>query len=291
MVLAPNSAAHHARLLADDVVHVALQHSGGLGIVSRRGGPEETRRDRRGRRLWHIASFSSRCSAWTISGWREAVDSEEDGEEHIMNDPKTLSGDIALDLPEFDVPPAEPFSLLREWLARAHQLDVREPGAATLATNGEHGPSTRTVLLKDISDDHLVFTTSAESRKGRELDADPRCSMAFYWRETMQQIIVNGVVRKADSLESDSLFDARPAAARATVIASRQSEPLQDERVLRARAKEILASGDLVRPADWHAWHVEPQEIEFWHGRTDRFHRRLVFCRTGEGWAAYRLQP
>ncbi|PNL17687.1 pyridoxal 5'-phosphate synthase [Micrococcus sp. FDAARGOS_333] len=208
-----------------------------------------------------------------------------------MNDRKTLSGDIDLDLAEFDSPPAEPFSLLGEWLARADSLNVRESRAVTLATLGPQGPTTRTVLVKDVADGHLVLTTSAESRKGRELEADPRCSLTFYWRETMQQIVVNGTAHKSDETESDALFSARPAAARATVIASHQSAPLTDQRALRTQAEELLASGDLGRPASWHAWHIEPHEIEFWHGSTDRFHRRLVFRRTETGWNACRLQP
>ena len=209
-----------------------------------------------------------------------------------MTSPQTLSGEIHLDLPEFVRPPVLPLPLLREWMARAEHLGVRELAAVTLATAGQDGPSTRTVLVKDVDDTHLTFTTSAGSRKGRELEADPRCALTFYWRETMQQISVRGYAVKAAEQESDARFDARPAAARATVMASHQSRVLEDEDTLRNRAKHIEESGELRRPEDWHAWHVIPAEVEFWHGSADRLHRRLHYRRAADGtWTTCRLEP
>ena len=209
-----------------------------------------------------------------------------------MTKPNTLSGDITLELPEFDAPPTSPLTLNHEWIQRAEALGVRELGAATLATIGEDGPSTRTVLVKDVTPSFLVFTTSALSRKGRELDADPRCALNFYWRETMQQISIKGRAEKASKQESDARFAARPEAARATVIASQQSRELRDEAALKRRAEAIQMKGELARPDDWHAWHVVPYEVEFWHGRTDRLHRRLCYWATKDGkWEASRLEP
>ncbi|MDO5618527.1 pyridoxal 5'-phosphate synthase [Kocuria sp.] len=209
-----------------------------------------------------------------------------------MTSPQTLSGDIQLDLPEFDIPPSAPLPIVREWMDRAQAVGVRELAAATLATAGQEGPSTRTVLIKDVDDTRLVFTTSAASRKGCELETDPRCALTFYWRETMQQISVKGRAVKATVEESDARFDARPAAARAAVIASHQSRPLQDEDTLRERAKIIEESGELQRPDEWHAWHVIPDEVEFWHGSANRLHRRLCYRRGANGaWDACRLEP
>lgn len=209
-----------------------------------------------------------------------------------MTSSQTLSGDIQLDLPEFDSPPPVPLPLVREWMDRAEELGVRELAAATLATAGQEGPSTRTVLIKDVDDTRLVFTTSAASRKGRELETDPRCAVTFYWRETMQQISIKGRAVKAAVEESDARFDARPVAARAAVIASHQSRPLEDEDILRERVKDIEESGDLQRPDAWHAWHVIPDEVEFWHGSVNRLHRRLCYRRGMNGiWDARRLEP
>lgn len=209
-----------------------------------------------------------------------------------MTSPQTLSGDIQIDLPEFENPPPTPLPLVREWMDRAEDLGARELAAATLATAGPEGPSTRTILVKDVDDIRLTFTTSAASRKGRELETDPRCALTFYWRETMQQISVKGRAVKAAAEESDARFDARPAAARATVIASHQSRALEDEDSLRERAKEIEESGELDRPDDWHAWHVIPDEVEFWHGSANRLHRRLCYRRRANGtWDACRLEP
>lgn len=125
-----------------------------------------------------------------------------------MTSPQTLSGNIQISLPEFGTPPPTPLPLVREWMDHAEVLGVRELAAATLATAGQEGPSTRTVLVKDVDDTRLTFTTSAVSGKGREFETDPRCALTFYCRETMQQISVKGRAVKATSEESDAWFDA-----------------------------------------------------------------------------------
>lgn len=210
-----------------------------------------------------------------------------------MTQRQSLTGDVSLILPEFDAPPQEPMALLHRWLDVAEEHGVREPGAASLATIGPNGPSTRTVLIKDFTDRGLLLTTSAASRKGVELTAEPACSVNFYWRETLQQVVVNGHARRSTPEHSNAEFDSRPAAARAVAIASAQSQPLESEAELRREAESVQASGHLVRPDHWHAWWIEPTEVEFWHGSSDRFHRRLVYQRDGVGqpWRALRLQP
>ncbi len=206
---------------------------------------------------------------------------------------QTLSGDVPLDLPEMDDPPADPVALLARWVARAEELGVREPGAATLSTTGADGPSARTVLVRRVEATGPVFATSALSRKGRELAEDPRCALTFYWRETLQQVRVAGRVERAGAAESDAEFDARHPMARATVLVSRQSEPLEDEDALHAAARQVADSGGLRRPEHWHLWRVVPTEIELWHGSLTRLHRRLEYRREGAGqaWSARRLQP
>lgn len=204
----------------------------------------------------------------------------------------SLTGTVELNLPEFDSPPAEPLPLLRNWLALAKKYRVREPKVAVLATIGESGPSTRTVLIKDIDDAGLILTTSCLSRKGQELLGDPRCSINLYWRETMQQITISGQARPCASEQSDNEFALRPKSARAIAIATTQSAVLHDEAALRRKVAKLQTQQDLIRPATWHAWRVVPSEVEFWHGSTDRFHRRLVFRRNGDGlWEWFRLQP
>lgn len=205
----------------------------------------------------------------------------------------SLTGDDNIELPEFDVPPADPFDLLVRWLQIAQQYAVREPGAVALATADAQGrPSSRIVLIKEIADGALVFTTHSASRKGRDLAENPRASLTFYWRETLQQINAWGAVETVSGARSDELFAERPPAARATTAASRQSTPLDDEQLLSERAQALLdAAADLSRPAGWVGYRLVPETIEFWHGRASRLHRRLQYTRTAQGWTSTRLQP
>lgn len=205
----------------------------------------------------------------------------------------TLSGDESIELPEFDAPPADPFTALARWIEVAVQHRVREPGAVALATADAEGRvSNRIVLLKEIADGSLIFTTHTESRKGRDLAANPWASVTFYWRETLQQINVCGRVEQLSAQRSDELFAERPLAARVATAASRQSEPLEDEWLLHERARTLFASrAEFGRPAGWAGYRLVPETVEFWQGRANRLHRRLAYTRTPDGWTSTRLQP
>jgi dihydrophenazinedicarboxylate synthase len=205
---------------------------------------------------------------------------------------ETLSGDASLELPEFDSPPADPLPLLERWLREADARGVREPRALALATADASGrPSTRIVLLKQIAP-AVIFAFSAASRKGRDLAANPRAAGTLYWRETLQQIVFEGPVEKLRAADSDALFAERPPRGRAATVASNQGQVLGDPDSLRARAA-TLAEGEegLRRPEDWSGYRLDPDAIEFWHGSTDRLHRRLRYVKEGDAWAHHRLQP
>ena len=207
----------------------------------------------------------------------------------------TFSGDTALWLAEFDDPPADPITLLHEWLDAADRRGVREPRAMLLATADAAGhPSSRVVLLKAATADGLVFGTHTTSRKGTDLAARPFAAATFHWRETVQQVHVSGPVRRLPEAESDLLFAERPPAARATTAASAQSRPLDSESALRERAAALLAAAagtPIPRPADWSGFLLVPTAIEFWQGSEDRLHRRLHYRRANDAWIAERLQP
>jgi len=205
---------------------------------------------------------------------------------------ETLSGDSSLELPEFDLPPADPLLLLEQWLKAADERGVREPRALALATADERGrPSTRIVLLKQIAP-MIVFAFSSASRKGRDLDANPRAAGTLYWRETMQQIVFEGPVTRLTEAQSDALFAERRPAAQAATAASRQGQGLDDPERLRAKAADLAGNaGGVQRPQDWSGYRLDPDMIEFWHGSTDRLHRRLLYVKQGTVWTHQRLQP
>jgi dihydrophenazinedicarboxylate synthase len=203
---------------------------------------------------------------------------------------ETLSGDPTLELPEFEDPPADPLALLERWLRDADARGVRESRALALATADAQGrPSSRILLLKQVTP-ALVFSGSFESRKGRELAANPRAAGTLYWRETLQQVTVEGPVRKLSEEESDEIFGERPPEAQATTVASRQGEPLDDPAALR-EAADSRASESLRRPSRWGGWRLDPDLVEFWHGSPDRLHRRLLYVKSGDAWEHQRLQP
>jgi pyridoxamine 5'-phosphate oxidase len=203
---------------------------------------------------------------------------------------ETLSGDTTLELPEFDSPPADPLPLLECWRRTADEQGVREPRALALATADSEGrPSIRTLLVKQLSPT-LVFAGSYESRKGRDLAANPRAAGTLYWRETLQQITIEGPVERLSEAESDALFAERPQAGQATTVASSQGEGLADPSELRRKADE-LSGKELRRPPTWGGFRLDPDLIEFWHGSPTRLHRRLLYIKGERGWSHQRLQP
>ncbi|MEN2741738.1 pyridoxal 5'-phosphate synthase [Microbacterium sp. X-17] len=188
----------------------------------------------------------------------------------------------------------DPGDLLRAWVAEAERSGVREALAATLATASPEGiPSSRTLRLAALSADGVVFGTSAASRKGRDLAANPVASVTVYWRELALQLRLDGGVEVLEADASDALFADRPPAARAATVVSEQDAALDDLAVLRARAESLAAAGaPIARPADWWGYRLVPSSIEFWQGSPDRLHRRLRYERAdGGAWSVRGLQP
>jgi dihydrophenazinedicarboxylate synthase len=137
-----------------------------------------------------------------------------------------------------------------------------------------------------------VFSTHHGSRKGRDIEAISRAAGTLYWRETLQQVNVAGPVERMSEEESDRLFAARPIAAQATTSVSRQGQPLTDLAELRRKAQALLAGNEqLQRPSGWGGYRLIPDQIEFWHGSTDRLHRRLSYSRQAADWSRRLLQP
>ncbi|WEH39146.1 phenazine biosynthesis FMN-dependent oxidase PhzG [Streptomyces sp. NBC_01218] len=206
---------------------------------------------------------------------------------------ESLTGSTDLRFPEYDDPPADPVALVRAWLDRAVELGVREPRALALATaDGRGRPSTRIVAFVTLDDDGLLFTTHSTSRKSREIAETGWASGLLYWRETGQQISLNGPVTAVPDDRADALWAGRPVPLHAMSAASRQSEPLTDPRALLAHAEELGASGTpLPRPERYVGYRLRPEEVEFWSARSDRLHHRLGYRRDRGTWSVTRLQP
>jgi pyridoxamine 5'-phosphate oxidase len=167
--------------------------------------------------------------------------------------------------------------------------------AMTLATvDGEGQPSARTVLLKAVDERGFVFFTNYSSRKGRELAANSRAALAFFWPELERQVCVAGAVAKLPVAESESYFKTRPRGSRIGAWASNQSEPVPDRAFLEAqwREREKQFPGQVPLPPNWGGYVLRPDRIEFWQGRPSRLHDRFQYTRQADGaWKIARLAP
>ena len=180
------------------------------------------------------------------------------------------------------------------WWDEAMASQVREANAMTAATADADGrPAARTVLLKGYDERGFVFFTNYESRKGRELAANPRACLLFFWPELERQVRIDGAVERASTQESDEYFRSRPLTSRIGAWASPQSEVISGKAWLLARAAEMGLRHGVApsRPPHWGGYRVVPSAIEFWQGRPSRLHDRLRYARISTGWERARLAP
>ena len=176
--------------------------------------------------------------------------------------------------------------------ARAHQVDTAPVILAT--TDAEGQPSARLVLMRGIDQRGFVFFTNYNSRKGRELDANPRAALCIHWPTLDEQIRVEGSVTRVSAAESDAYFAGRPRGSQLGAWASEQSEVLPSREMLEQRYREIerrFEGRTVDRPAFWGGYRIAPHRIEFWYGRPDRLHDRVRYVRDGGVWRIDRLYP
>jgi pyridoxamine 5'-phosphate oxidase len=190
-----------------------------------------------------------------------------------------------------------PIQQFERWFKEAKSADLKEPNAMTLASVGVDGqPSARIVLLKGIEREGLVFYTNYESRKGREFATNPKCALTLYWAELERQVRVEGLVEKISKEKSEEYFKGRPKGSRIGAVVSRQSEELPSRQPLEMRLAELEEAyrdtDHVPMPAAWGGYRVTPHLFEFWQGRTNRLHDRIVYRLTAAGvWAMGRLSP
>jgi pyridoxamine 5'-phosphate oxidase len=190
----------------------------------------------------------------------------------------------------------DPLEQFGRWYDEARQAGLELPEAMTLATADADGaPSARTVLLKGVDARGFLFYTNYESRKGRELDANPRAALVFHWAQSpRRQVVVKGPVEKVSGDESTAYFRTRPRGSRLAALASRQSEVIPDRDVLEGAVAELdreHPGEEVPRPPWWGGFVLRPETVEFWQNRPDRLHDRLRYRPEGDGWALERLSP
>jgi pyridoxamine 5'-phosphate oxidase len=198
-------------------------------------------------------------------------------------------------LREEDVDP-DPIRQFRDWFGEASLSEVPEVNAMALATATPEGrPSVRMVLLRGFDERGFTFFTNYESRKSRELEENPRAALVMFWHELERQVRIEGRVERVSNEESDRYFHGRPAGSRIGAWASPQSRVIPDRDALEAlytEAESRYPEGAIPRPSNWGGYRVIPDAIEFWQGRPNRLHDRLLYTRRPEGgWFIERLAP
>ncbi|HYF02229.1 MAG TPA: pyridoxamine 5'-phosphate oxidase [Patescibacteria group bacterium] len=188
----------------------------------------------------------------------------------------------------------DPFAQFRQWFDEAVKAGISEPNVMTIASATSDGkPSARIVLLKKLSEKGFVFYTNYESRKGQELIENPQAALLFYWGELERQIRIEGRVEKVLKEESEEYFKSRPLESQLGAWASKQSRTLKSREELEENFKNMQKRFETVVPLPdfWGGFCVIPEVVEFWQGRPNRLHDRIVFKKEDNVWITERLSP
>lgn len=191
---------------------------------------------------------------------------------------------------------ADPLHQFDIWFDAAVKADLREPNGMTLATIGPDGqPSARIVLLRGYDARGFCFYTNYMSRKGREMESNPRAALCFWWAQLERQVRIEGVVSRMNADESDAYFASRPRASQLGAWASNQSDVIPDRHFLEQKLDAVqqrFAGQPAPRPEQWGGYRLSPTTIEFWQGRPSRLHDRLLYTKCdGDSWTVQRLSP
>ena len=189
----------------------------------------------------------------------------------------------------------DPLGRFQDWFHEAERAGVDVPEAMTLATADAEGvPSARMLLLKSAGEDGFVFYSGYASRKGGELDENPRAALVFYWRPLGKQVRVEGRVERVSEAESAAYFATRPRGSQIAAWASQQSRPLASREELERRYTSLereYEGREVPLPPHWGGYRLRPEAIEFWEHRENRLHDRIRYTRAREGWRTEQLAP
>lgn len=189
----------------------------------------------------------------------------------------------------------DPIELFRDWFREATGAGVPDPTIMTLATvDGKGFPGARIVLLKSFDQDGFVFHTNYRSRKGKDLEQNPRAALVLHWRETGRQVRIEGIAEKVDARVSDRYFESRPRGSQLGAWASEQSREIPSacflDESMRKWEKKFRDQA-VPRPPHWGGYRVVPGRMEFWSDRENRLHERWLFEKTAGKWIKKRLAP
>ena len=190
--------------------------------------------------------------------------------------------------------PENPIKLFSDWFNNADSKSNEiEPNAMSLSAIDLNGvPITRVVLLKKFSNDGFVFCTNYSSTKGKSITKNPNVCMSFFWSSLEQQVIINGKASKVSEADSDNYFNSRPIGSRLGAIISNQSEIIPSREYLENKLKKNnLENNSVKRPKNWGGYIVDPTLIEFWQGRENRLHDRILYKKENNIWNYVRLSP
>ena len=206
----------------------------------------------------------------------------------------TLGQGIAGGIPDADEL-GDPVDLFGKWFDAARESGILLPESVALATATPEGlPSVRMVLLKGIDARGFVFFTNYASRKSTEIEENPNAALCFHWAVHHRQVRVSGAVERITEDESRAYFATRDRGSRVGAWASKQSQALGERKELEERTRQVqerFSGGDVPLPPFWGGYRIAPTTIEFWQGRADRLHDRLVFTRSEGDWSTARLYP
>jgi pyridoxamine-phosphate oxidase len=187
---------------------------------------------------------------------------------------------------------ANPFEQFAHWFEDAGKSGLIEPNAMTLATSTKKGkPSARIVLLKSFSEKGLVFYTNYHSRKGHELSDNNQATILFYWDIMERQVRIEGTIEQVEVSMSEEYFASRPFESRLSAVVSEQSSVVPSRQFLESKLEDVRNAGVVNRPANWGGYILKPDYFEFWQGRANRLHDRIVYLHENDNWNIKRLAP
>jgi pyridoxamine 5'-phosphate oxidase len=188
----------------------------------------------------------------------------------------------------------DPIRELERWIEEARAEGIAQPASVAFVTVGEDGrPSARTVNLKRIEDDALLFTSALWTRKAREIEANPQVALLFHWPALGRQVHVTGEATLAERALAEELFAERDPFHQLQTVVSRQGQPIEDLDELRDRLAHLAEVQETAAacPEDWGALRIHPQTIELWSEADDRIHERRLYRREGAEWELTLLAP